>query len=336
MPNTPCSTAQNPSKKRKLSLASTSIDDSSATKSISNGSGDQVNSEQADVDDSILNSEVYKIYCRERDPEVAMTKIKGLKNCILFRKSNKPFPDAEAFKRACETTLDRLWKFSPDSSDSKFDKIKKFVNNDIFLCQLTNDDEPLMDDTLDRCFTKIRMLLPNGWFQALYIADFNEGPGKSKWYCATAACWRKSRLLARLNVMGLNNSAIAKLHYGHFIRKNSTKKEWIDFAKDSMGWYSGRFESPMKESVTKSKVGVTAILQTNYFTDFKRKVTNYQGESTRQVTKKQKPEEVLQKHRAEMTKEAEKAALEEYFRERFGFNEFKDMVCDELSRPIKV
>ena len=133
MPNTPCSTAQTPSKKRKLSLASTNIDetsinDSSATKSISNGSGDQVNSGQADVDDSILNNEVYKIYCRERDPEVARKKIKELKNCILFQKSTEPFPDEKAFKSACDTTLDRLWKISPNSSDSKFDKIKKIID----------------------------------------------------------------------------------------------------------------------------------------------------------------------------------------------------------------
>ena len=66
------------------------------------------------------------------------------------------------------------------------------------------------------------------------------------------------------------------------------------------------------------------------------KVNCYHGKSTRQVTKKQKSEDVLQKHKAEMTKEAEKAALEEYFRERLGLTEFKDIVCDELGRPIKV
>ena len=49
--------------------------------------------------------------------------------------------------------------------------------------------------------------------------------------------------------MGLNNSAIVKLHYDHFIRKNLTKREWIDFAKDSIVWINGWvfFESPTKE-----------------------------------------------------------------------------------------
>ena len=60
------------------------------------------------------------------------------------------------------------------------------------------------------------------------------------------------------------------------------------------------------------------------------------GTSARRVTKNQKSEEVLQKHKAKMKKEAEKAALEECFRERLGFTEFNDIVCDELNRPIKV
>ena len=345
MPNTPCSVAQTPTKKRKLSSASenqwnieSSIDDSSVSKSISNGSGDHVNSEQADIDYSILNSEVYKIYCRERDPEVAMKKIKELKNCMSFRKSTQPFPDEEAFKSACETTLDRLWKFSLYSSDSKFNKIKKFLNQSIVLSDLANsNDELSMPSIFINCFTRIRMLLPNG-HEFWDIANFDEGPGKSKWYrTESTGNSREGFRLAVLNIMGLNNSAISKLHYDHFIRKNSTKREWIHFAKDSMGMFQNRrlsFESPVKESVTKSKVGVTAILQTKYLTDYGWKVTKcYHGKSTRRVTKKQKS--VLQKHKAEMTKEAEKVALEQCFRERFGFTEFNDIICDELNRPIK-
>jgi len=37
-----------------------------------------------------------------------------------------------------------------------------------------------------------------------------------------------------------------------------------------------------------------------------------------------------------MKKEAKMAALKECFRERFGFTEFKDVVTDELNRPIKI
>ena len=62
---------------------------------------------------------------------------------------------------------------------------------------------------------------------------------------------------------------------------------------------------------------------------------SYHGKSTRRVTKKQKPEEVLQQNREEMTKEAERAALQKCFRERLGFTEFpNDIVIDELNRPI--
>ena len=150
MPNIPSSVAQTPAKKRKLTsmpesstaprnLASIdvplpqqpiqndrekqlsneqavvepSIGDSSAPESISNGSGDHLNIEQVEVEDSILNSEVYKIYCREKDPEEAMKKIKELKNCISFQKSTMPIPDEEDFKNACETALDRFWKLGP-------------------------------------------------------------------------------------------------------------------------------------------------------------------------------------------------------------------------------
>ena len=63
---------------------------------------------------------------------------------------------------------------------------------------------------------------------------------------------------------------------------------------------------------------------------------SYHGKSTRQVTKKQKPEEVLQQNREEMTKEAERAALQKCFRERFGSTEFNDIVIDELNRPMNV
>ena len=183
------------------------------------------------------------------------------------------------------------------------------------------------------------MLLPNG-YECWFIANFDEGPERSKWYRAESTENLNGFVLALLNVMGLNNSTISKLHYDHLIRKNSTKKEWIDFAKASVNWFHNdemlSFGS-MKESVTKSKVEVTATIQTKIKTDGIWKVTKcYHGKSTRRVTKKQKSEDVMQKHEAAMTKEAEKAALEECFRERFGITEFKDIICDELNRPIKV
>ena len=93
----------------------------------------------------------------------------------------------------------------------------------------------------------------------------------------------------------------------------------------------------MKELVTKSRVEVTATLQCKYNKNGDWKVKkSYHGKSTRRVTKEQKPEEVLQKHKEEMTKEAERAALRKCFRERLGFTEFNDIVVDELNRPMNV
>ena len=98
-----------------------------------------------------------------------------------------------------------------------------------------------------------------------------------------------------------------------------------------------KFESPMKELVIKSRVELTATLRCEYFKNDEWKVKKcYHGKSTRRVTKKQKPEEVLDQNRDEMTKEAVRDALQKCFREGLGFTNFDDIVIDELNRPIKV
>ena len=98
-----------------------------------------------------------------------------------------------------------------------------------------------------------------------------------------------------------------------------------------------KFESPMKELVTKSRVELTATLRCEYFKNDEWKVKKcYHGKSTRRVTRTQKAEEVLQQNRDEMTKEAERDALEKCFRERFGFTELNDLVIDDLNRRINV
>ena len=53
------------------------------------------------------------------------------------------------------------------------------------------------------------------------------------------------------------------------------------------------------------------------------------------MTRNQKSKEILQQNKEEMTKEAKRAALEKFFRDRYGFTEFNDMVVDELGRPMK-
>ena len=92
----------------------------------------------------------------------------------------------------------------------------------------------------------------------------------------------------------------------------------------------------MKESVTVSAVEIIAVLQLKNKMNGEWKVRKcYEGKSSRRVTRKQKSEEILQKNKEEMTKEAKRAALEKFFRDRYGFTEFNDMVVDELGRPMK-
>ena len=92
----------------------------------------------------------------------------------------------------------------------------------------------------------------------------------------------------------------------------------------------------MKESVTVSAVETTAVLQHKHKRNGEWKVIKcYEGKSSRRVTRNQKSEDVLQTNKEEMTKEAKRAALEEYFRDRFGLTEFNDMIVDELCRSMK-
>ena len=93
----------------------------------------------------------------------------------------------------------------------------------------------------------------------------------------------------------------------------------------------------MMEQVTKSRVELTATLRCKYLKNDEWKVEKcYHGKSSRRVTKKQKPEDVLRQNKEEMTKVAERAALQQCFREGLGFTKFKDIVIDELNRPMNV
>ena len=78
----------------------------------------------AEVDDSILNSEVYQIYCQEKDPYKARKKIQQLKACISFSGTAWSFPAEEDFKRLSKSTLNKFWKQKPRS---KFEKVKNYI-----------------------------------------------------------------------------------------------------------------------------------------------------------------------------------------------------------------
>ena len=64
-----------------------------------------------------------------------------------------------------------------------------------------------------------------------YIANFDKGLRLSKWYRGQSPIVFQARRLARLNVLGVDDSTITKL-YDHHLRKNSRKIEWLDFANE--------------------------------------------------------------------------------------------------------
>ena len=95
--------------------------------------------------------------------------------------------------------------------------------------------------------------------------------------------------------------------------------------------------SSTKDLITKSKVEVTALLIFGYYTNDVWTVKKcYRGQSSRRVTKKQTPDEVLRQNKEEMTKEAQRAAFQKCFRERLGFTNFDDIIIDELNRPMNL
>ena len=107
------------------------------------------------------------------------------------------------------------------------------------------------------------------------------------------------------------------------------------------------FATPLTDSVTISdiesetiseiEISSTLELKRHEFDyergEMARKIIKcYHGKSTRRVTRKSEDELIHQK--IEMEEEAKKAALMECFKECFGFTEFKDLVFDELRRPM--
>ena len=161
MPNLPSFMAQTHTKKRKLSPISASCTTPTSE------SRDKLNNDQAyvqaivgdssSIDESILNSEVYKIYCGNEDPKEAMKQFKELKTCIFFEEPDNSSLTEKDLKDSIKKALDKLWEVEP-RTDSKFDKIKKYVDRkytwkDREIFNLTFD----MAKILSRGFTQIKM-----------------------------------------------------------------------------------------------------------------------------------------------------------------------------------
>ena len=246
-------------KKRKLCQVSTS---SQATPS---DTGDELNNDQATVelsdgeissprnqndgfiiDDSILNSEVYQIYCRAEDPYEAARNIKGYNNCVLFERENRNCLTEKELKRISKITLSNLWQEISPSSDSKFDRLKKFIDGTIkdeVLGRGCNDSsmpDQTMRSVFQYHFTKIQVINPNG-YEYFYVRHFKMGHHNrrfemrhenvsSEWYRAVSFESGRAQRLAQLRVLGITNSTLDQLQLNHYLTKNSTNMKWLDFA----------------------------------------------------------------------------------------------------------
>ena len=188
-------------------------------------------------------------------------------------------------------------------------------------------------------------LIPNG-YEYWYVANFELGPGQSKWYRAESPNKYKARYSAQLNVMGITKSTIDRFQYLHYLKKKSEKKSWFDFAYDAVindldnlfpnedeMYLSVNFK--IQEAKTDTTINVNASLQFekhDWDSNTRTTLEAYHGTSTRSLKRTRKPKN----EKEIMEKEAKKAALVECYKDRFGFNKFDDLCVDELCRPIDI
>ena len=396
MPNIANSSGQAQSKKRKISSMSRSTSmsttsesfDLASTMSVATNTENVSNSVQSEVDESILNSEVYKIYCQNEDPAEAMRKINELKNCVSFEEQIYKLPGEEGLKRGFDNALKKLWALGT----SKYDSVKKYLNGEISNHSLFNAKVALNEgsfssfnatvfEVITKCFTRITLLLPDG-FEYWYIKNYTSGSGVSKWYRGTSASNQSSgtsthqnRNTALLNIIGVSNSMITKLHYEHYVSKHFKTVQWFDFAHD-IAMYDLDIVFPgmcvdssfyIKELKTDKMIEVKAILRfyirryeyhSGYGysdSDYSNGISIYDSydcvfgwdtfnHRDRYVTYKRyhgestRPVKKTRRPKNEkeiMVIEAKKAALKEFFKDCFGITKFNDIRLDELHRCVE-
>ena len=91
----------------------------------------------------------------------------------------------------------------------------------------------------------------------------------------------------------------------------------------------------IQEVKTDTTIDVNSSMQFekyDYDSEISTTIEAYHGTSTRSLKRTRKPKN----EKEIMEKEAKKAALVEFCKERFGFNKFEDWCVDELSRPIDI
>ena len=144
--------------------------------------------------------------------------------------------------------------------------------------------------------------------------------------------------------MGIKKATIDRFQYLHYLKKKSDKKSWFDFAYDAVRFNvdilfpnESRLEVDFKvlAAKTDTTMDVNASMQFKTY-DHNSKIwttlESYHGKSTRSLKRTRQPKN----EKEIMEKEAKKAALVEFYKERFGFNKFDDWCVDELGRTIDI
>ena len=229
MPNRPSSNSSQQTKKRKLSLIQTETrNDNAGPSSTPSYQRQQTSEDQTQgtetptLDESILNSEVYKIYCQNEDPKEAMTKIKQMKHFSKFIEA--VFPGRKHLEENNSTIHDAIakYKIKIDNKGNieKNQKSSGSKKNTSIPKKKTATFEQLFMNT----FTIIILIQPNG-YEVWFIRDFDKGSGVSKWYRGYANTINAAVKFAQLNALGIEAPASDK---------TSEIVSWLRFAEDSM------------------------------------------------------------------------------------------------------
>ena len=196
---------------------------------------------EASIDESILNSEIYQIYCRAEDSFQASQQISEHSNCVLFEHESNPFISEEEFKRISTKTLSNLWQQEAPLTESKFDRLKNFINGTIKNEVLGRSNESGHERSMRYVFqyrmTKIQIVNPDG-YEYFYVANFKLGHHRwaaqentsSRWYRAVSSESGKAQRLAQLKVLGITNSIMDQIQFDHYLTQNSSKTHLLDFA----------------------------------------------------------------------------------------------------------
>ena len=262
IPNRPSSNSSKQTKKRKLSSIQTATRNNNAGLPIDTSSSISSHRRQTNEDrtqgtqtqilnDSILNSEVYKIYCQHEDPKEAMTKIQQMKHCSKFLEA-KITPSEGILSRRLQSIFKTtfLSVFPKDtifyrkdleeynSTIGIYDAISKYkikIDNEgnVEKNQKSSSSKK-KTFTIEQLFmnslTKIILVQPNG-YEVWFIRDFDKGSGISKWYRGYAYTVNSAMRIAKLSALGIETPASDKTSE---IRSPTSSVSWLRFAEDLM------------------------------------------------------------------------------------------------------